>query len=294
MNNFLLRILKFTLSLTITWGVLWCAAASFSPIETLFIAVRSNEGAVNLKSEEFLDLPANTHLDYLFLGSSTCYCGIDPHALLNENKTAFSLCSSAQRIGNSAALLNFALEHTAPQHVVVDIYPQLWSTPASSIECERDWIVNATSVSLPLETISPYNALLNLYFSLSPEGTSAPSNPSDTYMGLGFVSRDKQPLDSLDCPTKTRRTMPTELEAILLSMSERSDLILLIPPVLCPAEYTIPKSLNGLRVVDGGVWPGASNSNNFYDDHHLNSSGAASYSGWLAEELTRLDADPSL
>lgn len=294
MNSFLLRLLKFTLTLSLSWTLLWCAAALIPPLETLLIAQRTDDGGVRQKSAEFLELPMDYRLDYLFLGSSTCYCGIDPHFLFDYQKTAFSLCSSAQRIGNSAALLGFAEDHISPKHVVVDIYPQLWSTQASSIECERDWIVNATSVSLPLETISPYNALLSMYFALVPNGVSAPSNSSDSYRGLGFVARDKASLDSIDCPHKNNRSMPLELEEILLEMSERGNLILLIPPVLCTADYVIPKSLSGVGLVDGGVWPGASNANNFYDDHHLTSSGAASYSGWLSEELIRLETEPSL
>jgi hypothetical protein len=294
MNSFLFRLLKFTISLSLTWSLLWLVSALIPPIETVLIAQRTDDGAVRLKSAEFLELPTGTYLDYLFLGSSTCYCGIDPHSFLVHDKKAFSLCSSAQRIGNSNALLDFALDHVTVKNVVVDIYPQLWSTQVSSIECERDWIVNATSVSLPFETINPYNALLNLYFSFVPDGVSAPSNSTDSYEGLGFVAREIMPIDSISCPVMTPLLMPSELEAILHSMSHKADLILLIPPVMCPAEFAMPESLNGMRLVDGRVWPGASNANNYYDDHHLTSSGAASYSGWLSEELTRLVAEPSL
>ena len=56
----------------------------------------------------------------------------------------------------------------------------------------------------------------------------------------------------------------------------------------------IKKGICGVfKVIDGNQWPGSKDPSNYYDDHHLVATGAESYSGWLAEKLIRLSAEPS-
>jgi len=295
MKLFLTRLVKFAAALAVVTVVLWFAAIFFQPIETHFIAVRTDEGAVRMKTEEFFGEP-RTDLDYLFLGSSTCYCGVDPHALEIRGRTAFSLCSSAQRPGDSDQILDLALTHSTPRYVVVDLYSVLLSDGPSSVECVRDWIVNGPSSDISGGDL--YNHLLKIYFELSrrlaPSRTYTPAPDSDTYEGLGFVAREKPAIGKVECAEKQNVVMSVEVGLALLSMIDKAQIVFIIPPVLCPDSLVLPPSLHGIAVINGNLWPGASSASNYYDDHHLISSGAASYSGWLSERLILLDTEPSL
>ena len=273
-------------------SAVWFVALNVSVVQTHLVAKQSDEGGTRLRTEEFESAykePTDS-LDFLFLGSSTCYCGIDPLALEVKGYSSFSLCSSAQTLFNSTQVLDYAKQHCTPKYVVIDVYPELWSGPSSSLECERDWIINGPS--LPLERIDPYNAFLKLYFSISNaigiHHIPAKEEEYDRYSGLGFVERSLPAIKTVDCDSVRTLEFPPQLSAIVDSF--RYETILIIPPLYCPDDYVFPESFT---VIDGGQWPGASYKSSYYDDHHLNASGALTYSGWLSEELIRLTTDPS-
>ena len=291
MKQLLSRILSFTCFAAVVISCLWFAAFSFPQVETHLVAKRSDEGGLRLRTEEFESLykSPKDSLDFLFLGSSTCYCGIDPYALEANGYKAFSLCSSAQGIENSADILDYALERCTPRFIVLDAYPEFWDGPLSSVECESDWIINGPR--LPLRRIEPYNAFLKLYH-LVADYLGVDHKPwsmksTDKYSGLGFVERNKPPIDSVDCPDESSKTMSSEYLQLLADISSKAQTIVVIPPVLCGQE------LDALIAIDGNDWPGSKDLNNYYDDHHLMAEGAKDYSGWLAEKLIRLSQDPS-
>ena len=307
MKRLINRLLIFGLTFTLFVLGVWFISLNASVVETHFVAKRTDEGGTRLRTEEFESLYSspNDSLDFLFLGSSTCYCGIDPYSLEVNGYASFSLCSSAQRIGNSSDILDYALTHCTPKTVVVDIYPQLWSGPISSVECERDWIINGSS--LPLRRIEPYNLLLKGYFKIS-EAFGVEHEPwplckierhvesvdsvdcGEVYSGLGFIERHVESVDSVDCNEPDKIIMPNEIKEVLIQMSQKTNVVLVLPPVLCESKLEI----EGFTVIDGNLWPGAKDKSNFYDDHHLVSEGAKSYSGWLSEKLILLSKDPSL
>lgn len=284
MKQFLRRLLKFALFLPVAWGCVFAFAYLSPAFSTLFVAKPTLEGAVHQKSREFRDNVQD--LDYLFLGSSTCYCGIDPHYFGNS----FSLCSSAQKIGNSREIYDIALSHSTPKYVVIDIYPELWEGDMKSLESTRDWIINSPFYN-GVEADDLYTYLLQFYFEIADnlgiyhKPYEAPK--SDTYKGLGFVARDKEPLTENPCMGTSHFAMSEELADLILEIDDRTEVILVIPPMLCDFEYSIPSSLDGVRLIDGGNWPEAKNRLMYYDDHHLVSSGADFYSHWLETELIK-------
>ena len=296
MRQVLKRLIQFALFAVCVIGVVWSIALSSQTVETLLVAKRTDEGGVRLRTEEFEARfsSGKGDLDFLFLGSSTCYCGIDPYALEANGFSAFSLCSSAQKLGNSLAVLEYAKGYCNPDVVVIDLYPELWSGPLSSVECERDWVINGPG--LPLDRIEPYNALLKVYFSLYEYfGVTRKPHPmvkGDVYSGLGFVERNRESISDIDCVTEVKYSMSEEYLEVLQGMSSEVNVVVVIPPVLCGLEYEI--DIAGLHVIDGNDWPGARDKSNYYDDHHLVTDGARSYSGWLVEKLILLSADPSL
>lgn len=284
MKQFLTRLSKFMILQPVVWSCVFLVAFLSPQFSTLFVAKPSLEGAVRLKSEELKNIAPD--LDYLFLGSSTCYCGIDPHAL-GESRS-FSLCSSAQKIGNSLEVFDIALEFTSPKVTIVDIYPELWQGDHKSVESSRDWVINSPFYN-HIEADDLYTYILQFYheisdaFGISHEPYPAP--PSDEYMGLGFVARNNTPLTESPCTTAKTYEMSDALASKLLQLDSKTELVLLIPPVLCETSWKLPESLGHLRVIDGGEWPESKNQAMYYDDHHLVSEGARLYSKWLSEQL---------
>tara|TARA_B100001564_G_scaffold337207_1_gene328008 strand:+ start:119 stop:1009 length:891 start_codon:yes stop_codon:yes gene_type:complete len=296
MRQVLKRLLQFTLFALCVIAVVWSIALSSQTVETLLVANRTDEGGLRLRTEEFESRFSSgiSDLDFLFLGSSTCYCGIDPYVLEANGFSAFSLCSSAQKLGNSLAVLEYAKGYCSPDVVVIEMFPELWSGPLSSVECERDWTINGPR--LPLERIEPYNPLLKVYFSLYEYlGVTRKPHPmvkGDMYSGLGFIERNRNCLRDFNCGEKVNYIMPDEYLEVLREVVDEENVIVVIPPVLCGLYFEI--DILGLKVINGNDWPGSRDKSNYYDDHHLVASGAKSYSGWLLEKLIILNTDPSL
>ena len=119
MTRLINRLLIFGLTFTLVVLGVWLIALNVSVVETHFVAKRTDEGGTRLRTEEFESIynTPNDSLDFLFLGSSTCYCGIDPYSLEVNGYKSFSLCSSAQRLGNSSDILDYALSRCTPQTV---------------------------------------------------------------------------------------------------------------------------------------------------------------------------------
>ena len=65
----------------------------------------------------------NESNDVWFFGSSTCYSGIDPHALQAFGFNGFNFCSSSQAITNSEYILGAATHHHDPAIIALDVYP---------------------------------------------------------------------------------------------------------------------------------------------------------------------------
>ena len=301
MNSFISRLILFICSLIISWGVLWTAALNFQSVETRFIAERSEHGAVRMKTTELMSLSKSDTLDFLFLGSSTCYRGIDPHYLYPLK--GFSVCSSSQRIGNSSYILDVALEYTSTHYLVIDIYPKIWADDGLvNKEAARDWAVNSSTpkrggiLEMVLATGVPYYIALSGYFLLAEHlGVDYPPChrlEQDQYMGLGFVSSNVAPIEFVVCDDIDVE-MNDETCEVLRGMIAKASLngaqtILLNPPQLCEESFPTPACFLDVLYIDGNDWPGAKTPAYYYDDHHLVDQGAASYSAWLSKELNKI------
>jgi hypothetical protein len=301
MNSFLSRILLFICSLFISWGVLWFGALNSQSIETHFIAERSEHGAVKMKTAELMERSKLDTLDFLFLGSSPCYRGVDPHYLYPLK--GFSVCSSSQRIGNSSYIFDVALEYTSIHYLVLDVYPKLWSDARMvNKEAAIDWVVNSSTpkrgpiIEMILATGEPYYVAVAGYFWLADlMGVDYPPYThiaKDHYKGLGFVAKDIKPIESVVCDDLFVEMTGATCEILRVMIAKASlngaQTILLNPPQLCEESFSTPDCFSDVLYIDGNDWPGSKTPSYYYDDHHLVDRGAASYSVWLSEELKRI------
>ena len=301
---FLKKIVFFALFTLTIWILMWGLATAFPVVESLFIAQTDNDGATNLRSAELMEFKDSSSVaDVLFLGSSTCYRGLNPHALSSLGLSGFSLCSPAQAFGNSLYLLEFGLDRFHPTTVLLDIYPDLWgqSNPVS-LESSRDWIVNNNYVAhssfhkMAIASHDPYTFLLQKGYSLMRLFRPADLGNFDTnrqeYLGRGFVATDFTPVETFSCQHKRKEMTLAEsrtLDKIRHKISAAGgQLILVNPPQLCEEIFELPSQFRDLPLIDGNEWPQAKKATNYFDDHHLVRIGAESYSTWLTSRLNSM------
>ena len=301
MKQFVHRMVRFAGLLLAVWTLGLLASLVSPQVESTLVAKQSDWGYVNQKTLEWRE--AELSPDVMFFGSSTCYSGIDPHALESHGLNGFSFCSNAQGPQHSTVLLEAALKDHVPAMVVLDLYPRLCTAPTMSAEPLRDWAVNGNLWTAPWRdamltmlrnTQDPFAALQMLYFGFrntwTPSGDRAKPDPHGAYSGLGFVLRSFPALKAMPATTPSSgRWSSTALEAVdaarKLCEQHGVSLVLLTPPQLVEQQLDGRPSLSGMAWIDGNAWHGAKTPSFYYDDHHLVAEGAASYSRWLAAEL---------
>ena len=121
---------RFGVLLLAVWTLGLLASLVNPHVESAFVAKQSDWGHVNKKTLEWRE--ADLSPDVMFFGSSTCYSGIDPHALESHGLKGFSFCSNAQGPQHSMVLLEAALKDHVPAMAVLDLYPMLCTSPTMS------------------------------------------------------------------------------------------------------------------------------------------------------------------
>lgn len=303
MKSLLIRTIGFGVFTAMVWGLLFLACSQSFSLEYRFIGQETNWGCVNQRSSEWA--AQSTHAeDVLFFGSSTCYSGIDPHALEAFGLNGFNFCSSSQNVGNSLYLLQAALEEASPASVVLDVYPKVWGIHAARFESTKDWIINSNLRggrwsnayrAMAWESKDLFTLAQTVYYDAVRPFRKAGSNPNlkpdknGLYGGLGWVERTFPAIDSIACETERVEMTAYECGAVesirTLCEARGVQLILLNPPQLCEEAFDQPQCFEGLTYIDGNNWPSAKTPTNYYDDHHLVGAGARDYSAWLAREL---------
>ena len=306
MQRFFKRLGLFAFFSAAVWLLLFWVISHSYALEYKLVGKETNWGYVNQRSTEWAAQVDHTE-HILFFGSSTCYSGIDPHALEAFGLEGFNFCSSSQAVGNSVHLLNPVLQDHKPSLVALDVYPWLWGDSKPRVDCTKDWITNSNLRGhqwskayrrLAFESGDLFTMCSSIYYDLVRTQKPAGSNPDLTYdpkgnyRGLGFVARSFTPLDSITCDTIHKSMSDYECSAIdemaQLCALREIQLVLINPPQLCEESFKRPACFDGLAYIDGNRWPGAKTPSNFYDDHHLVESGALSYSAWLAEQIASL------
>ena len=303
MKTFFLRLLGFGAFTALMWVVTFFACSHSFSLEYHLIGEETNWGYTNLRSNEWV-ATSDTRTDAIFLGSSTCYSGINPKALEPYGLTGFNFCSSAQNVGNSSYILKAVLDEVSPKFVILDVYPLIWGAKEVRLESTKDWVSNSNLRGngwskiyrqMAWESQDLFTLVQTIYYDVIRPNRKAGSNPDldadvhGTYRGLGWVERTFPPIDSIECETKRVELSAYEANAIksIRQNCEKKgvELIILNPPQLCEEEFDMPACFAGLSYIDGNQWPGAKTPQNYYDDHHLVGSGARQYSDWLASKI---------
>ena len=299
MRQFLLRLTGQTsvfLGFILTMGLI---APMHPKLEAKLFTRGGGFGNTYQRIPEFKQKLQNEGIELLFLGSSTCYRGIDPVSFEDKlDMTTFNLCSSSQALSNSSRMLGWLHSNTSrTQAVIFDVYPALWNS--SGMECAQDIGTNHNSAfdwtiaSIAASSNDPFTVLNSLYFGSKtlrgiPSRFPSPNN-GDDYRGLGFTYSNQPATPPLDCQPNTVSMSATQRDAlscIIQSCEEQGIQLLLVnPPQLCEEVFEKPEVMKGLPWIEGNDWPLAKVDTLYYDDHHLRGVGAELYSEWLAGQV---------
>ena len=297
MKRFLLHTLAFVPALLLGVAAMMVVAQADLEVGYMLFGKADEFGHTIQRTPDFAE--RDTGPDLLFLGSSTCYRGMDPRPFEARGIPTFNLCSSSQTFFNAKHLLHWSLdEEKRPKHLMLDIYPKIWS--GSGIESARDLTINNNLAhhaafqkmawsTADIQTIlkASYFGIMRLFGPLQ----SAKGTP-DRYVSGGLSYSEQSPVDSVECVPDTcqlNRTQRRALARIRRTCEEEGIQLLLVnPPQLCEEVFEKPEVMEGLPWIEGNDWPLAKVDTLYYDDHHLRGVGAELYSEWLAEQVAAL------
>ena len=294
MKQFVIHTLGFVPALLLGVAAMIMLAQAHPRISYMLFGMASEYGHTIERTPDFVKREKGP--DVLFLGSSTCYRGMDPRPFETRGIQAFNLCSSSQTFFNTDHLLHWSLdEEKQPQHLLLDIYPKIWS--GSGIESSRDLTINnnlahhSAFQKMAWSTVDIQTILKAIYFGImrlfGPHGVV--QGTRDRYVPGGFTYSIQNPLDSMECAPDTCElnwTQRRAFERIRRTCEEEGiELLLVNPPQLCEEVFEKPEVMEGLQWIEGNDWPLAKVDTLYYDDHHLRGVGAELYSEWLADQV---------
>jgi hypothetical protein len=304
MREFLFHFARFGAVALVGYAMILAIGLVSPSWESNLIVRTTDFSGLNRRTAEWNErVAAGKATDLVFLGSSTCYSGIDPAALEAFGLEGFNLCSSGQRLEVTERLLPAVLAAGEPDVVVLDLYmiDQEVGFPVP-MASPRDWIVNGglgtgvlRDALLPIagSTWDPFTMLLASYFQVRPRlvplGSRAFADDKGEYVAKGYFKRTYAPLKALPERRQCAEAQAAQVRAVrrmgALCEAAGVDFILVHPPVIGCEAVTLPPELDGISTIDGNAWPGKVDFTNYYDDHHLLHDGAQAYSAWLAERI---------
>ena len=295
MKAFLNKLLLFTVSYLAFILIIIFASAQSATIEKYTFHNRSNHGETVYRIPEFRQtIKDNKSLELLFLGSSTCYRGINPNKFDSITPETFSLCSSSQTLHVSNELLQWAGKlGVRPETIILDVYPMIWDF--SSTEAIHDLVRNDPSpfdpmfLQIAFRTRDLHTMLTALYFGLKDWILPSIPKPNNKYVGKGFTYSTGEPTKPIPCESALT-VLSSEQNSAMLQIKKTADnwkssLILVNPPQLCEETFNVPEVMTQMHWIDGNEWPLAKVDSLYFDDHHLRGVGAELYSEWLAKRV---------
>lgn len=246
-------------------------------------------GHLNTRVKE---IPQDTTLDILFLGSSHAYRSFDPRIFAQNGIRIFNLGSSAQTPLQTNVLLNRYLKSLRPKLVVYEVYtyPFAGDGTESALDLISNSPVDFSSIKMAFQInqLKVYNTLL--YASMGGNNASFTEpikKDDDTYISGGFVQKNDTQFKQLQI------TLPqfNQLKQQQLNAFEKNlELIkaahIPIALVYAPITQTLYKSNKQLRTQAYLKSKAAYYNFNelfplpdscFFDSQHLNQQGAEQF-----------------
>lgn len=311
MNYFITTFFKFLLCLVPVY--LTCLVIFYHTGTTKFIPnvvdKTKNDGFLLSRIQE---IPNYKNVDYLFLGSSHTYRGLDPRIFENYGFTSFNLGSSAQTPVNSEILLTKYEGDLNPKNIIFEVYFSLFSNDGieSALEILGNSEIDRSSLFIALsdKNLIVYNTvsyiLVNRLFHPIHK-TKQDDIKTSKYIKGGYVEKiapfnTNKKLSYSDTKKKisiSSKQLNALIRIIEFSKNRNIKLTLVAAPVTrelisqyedYPVFYEVIKNVADtyhVEYIDYNVHPTIIfNSNtDFYDPDHLSQKGVEKFNTHLIE-----------
>jgi hypothetical protein len=263
-------------------------------------------GGTLLRFEELAGLG---ELDVLFVGSSHCYRTFDPRQLDARGLASFNLGCTAMSPLNASYLLPPVLERHRPRLVVFEVYSEL--VCRAGLESLLDLLsyrpLDASLVRMALAVQDPrgVNALLCRIMGVWPPAPAAgrltARDIGGVYTGRGFVERERQEADRPPARPAAGKVLRRQLAALRGNIALARRLGAAVVVVSQPLPATTLAQLRdrpearariaaacraeGVPYLDFNEICDMGDAAYFYDDHHFNRHGVATFMPLFLDRL---------
>jgi hypothetical protein len=295
MNHFGQQWGAFLAFLVTSWFVFAIFSGLSPALSKRFFSQEHGYGTLHQRLTEW-----TTHkdsIDVLIVGPSVAYRSFHPKPFEEAGIQIFNLGTDSQTLPVTANILSHALEESNPRLVIIPMFSDLWNQKAT--ESRSNWIVHnqiqnwnwiRLSLEMCLKEASPKLLLQWMHSKTKALATDSfkflRKNESDIYLHSGYTGSSLS-LESLpECNQfaapriATRRYVYDAIDQIEeICLQANVKLLLIWTPTLCNRDFVFDN--HSTQQIDGNQWPKKTESGMFFDESHLTTHGALSYSHWL-------------
>ncbi len=239
-------------------------------------------------------------VDVLFLGSSHAYRTFDPRIFAQRGLRTFNLGSSNQTPMQTEVLLHKLLDSLNPRLVVFEVHPDImqhdgveaaiyqlsnvpptWDMIPMALRTRNMRVVATAAYALPHNLLSPAYKHFK--------------EPKDQYVAGGFVEHEPAHFSPTPQPPTEINPLPEQLSALhrctrYLANRQVPYILLEVPDTKCLlSSYTnlpvFQKEMSDYGKFYFKIPPTLDDSLHYYDESHLNQTGAEMYCEYLCDSI---------
>ena len=295
--RFCRKLATMSLFVMISW-MAFAFISAFSPlISTRYFYQEHGYGTLHNRMNDWAE--SRDDLDILIVGPSVAYRSFHPKPFEESGLKIFNLGTDSQTLPVTANVLEHALRESQPRLVIIPMFSDLWEH--DSTESRSNWIMHnqiqnwnwnrlsfemcfrESSLRLLLQMVhSKTKAFLTNTFS------SLRNKPTDRYLRRGYTGSTLSLHSSPECSrylelkVSNQQNVCNPIKKIkLLCNGANSKLMFIWTPTLCERRFQFECPID--IIVDGNKWKNKEDPGMYFDESHLTTQGAASYSQWILD-----------
>lgn len=194
MKKFILNLSAFAVFAAIFYVLLVLCSGQLAPKKLRGNIIPENAiPAPDYSSRRFNEIPKNSNVDYMILGTSHAYRSYDPRIFAKAGYTSYNLGSNSQPLGVTKSIYQKYVKQLHPKNIILDIYPIFLSKDATEgtinilplFYNDADFAFNALKIGHPVIL----NNLIYFSFFGNPLAVKSQDSDKNKYVHGGFVER---------------------------------------------------------------------------------------------------------
>ena len=303
MKKFILNLSAFAVFAAVFYVLLVLCSGQLAPKKLRGNIIPENKiQARDFSNRRFNEIPTNTNVDYMILGTSHAYRSYDPRIFAKAGFSSYNLGSSSQPLGVTRSIYEKYVKQLQPKNIILDIYPIFLNRDATEgtinmlplFYNDPDFVWDALQIHHPIIL----NNLIYFNFFGNPNAVKAQESEKDTYVSGGFVQRTER-LKVIPDRFETSKTTvdPVQVQHIkdiIADAKKRGINVYLFQAPIPKARF---ESIQNTPEIDR-LLHSLGNYHNFnaekhlpnqyfFDDSHINQGGVEIYDPWVINILKK-------